>query len=310
MLEQIVLLIILLLVLSYAADWVIKSLVEIGRRFNISEFVLGFVIIGMATSLPELSVAINSIINGTPGLAIGNLVGASLVLLSLIVGVAAVLQKGILLGHSVHSRDLIIGGALIAAPIFLLINGHLSYGEGWFLIILYALYLFYLYTNRVAIVLRVLDHKRFPLKHLLIGGALGLVGLMASSYYVVKISTDLAHTLAWPPLIIGVLVLGIGTNLPEITLMLKARRAGAQKLVLGDLMGSAAANTMIVGIIGVGTGGFILADPSVILIAGVFLFTIILMFNVFIRSKAVLSPAEGFILLLAYLIFFGLQIFS
>jgi len=123
MLDQIGLLVLLLLVLAYSAGWVIRALVEIGRRFRISEFVLGFVVIGLATSLPELSVAINSIVNQSPGLAIGNLVGASLVLLSLIVGLAAVLQRGILLGHALRSRDLLIGSALIAAPIFMLING-------------------------------------------------------------------------------------------------------------------------------------------------------------------------------------------
>ena len=309
MLDQIGLLVLLLLVLAYSAGWVIRALVEIGRRFRISEFVLGFVVIGLATSLPELSVAINSIVNQSPGLAIGNLVGASLVLLSLIVGLAAVLQRGILLGHALRSRDLLIGSALIAAPIFMLINGRLSLIEGWFLMISYAAYLWYLYVYRVEIALRSLGEKRIPIKSLLTGAILGLIGLVMSAYYIVKVGTSLADTLSLPPLVIGVLILGIGTNLPEIALVLKARKASAQKLVLGDLMGSAAANTMIMGIIGAG-GSYTLAEPGVILVAGVFLFTIILLFNVFIRTKSMLSPAEGLVLLLAYLLFVGLQIFS
>ncbi|MFA4937121.1 MAG: hypothetical protein WC575_02430 [Patescibacteria group bacterium] len=306
--DQIVLLLLLLFVLSYAAEWVIRSFVELGRRFNISEFVLGFVIIGFATSLPELSVAINSLINQTPGLSIGNLLGASLVLLSLIVGLAAVVQRGIFLSHSLRSRDLIIGSVLIAAPVFLLLDGHFSKLEGWLLVILYLSYLLYLYRYRVEVVLRTLDEKRWTLKHLILGGGLGLIGLLAASHYIVKVSVDIAQQLGVTPIILGVLVLGIGTNLPEISLVIKARKTGAQKLVLGDLLGSAAANTFILGVVGIGSN-YWLTDRGVVLLAAVFLFTLILLFNIFIRTKAVLSVKEGIILLIIYLIFVSLQIF-
>ncbi|MFH1866630.1 MAG: hypothetical protein ABIJ81_00915 [Patescibacteria group bacterium] len=309
MLEQLILLVLLLGVLGYSAGWVIRSLVELGRRFNISEFVLGFVVIGIATSLPELSVGVNSIIKGTPGLSLGNLLGASLVLLSLIVGLAAVLQRGIFLGHSLRSRDLVVGSALIAAPIFMLVDGRFSPLEGWFLIFLYASYLLYLYFNRVEVALRTLDEKRFSLTHLLVGGIFGLIGLVVASHYIVNLSLEIAQVFQIKPLIVGVLILGIGTNLPEIALVLRARRTGAQKLVLGDLLGSAAANTLIIGIVGIGTG-VVFTDQITVLIAGLFLFTLILLFNIFIRTKAVLSVVEGVILLLIYLIFVGLQLFT
>ncbi|MFH1111605.1 MAG: hypothetical protein V1712_00875 [Patescibacteria group bacterium] len=307
--DQIVLLLLLLFVLGYAAEWVIRSFVELGRRFSISEFVLGFVVIGFATSLPEFSVAINSLINQTPGLSIGNLLGASLVLLSLIVGLAAVVQRGIFLSHSLRSRDLMIGSVLIAAPVFLLLDGHFSHFEGWLLVVLYLSYLLYLYCYRVEVVLRTLDEKRWSLTHLIIGGGLGLIGLLAAAHYIVKISVDIAQALGVTPIILGVLVLGIGTNLPEISLVIKARKIGAQKLVLGDLLGSAAANTLILGVVGIGSN-YWLTDRGVVLLAAVFLFTLILLFNIFIRTKAVLSVKEGIILLIIYLIFVSLQIFS
>ncbi len=307
--DQIILLLLLLFVLSYSAGWVIRSFIGLGRRFNISEFVLGFVVIGFATSLPELSVAINSLIDKAPGLSIGNLLGASLVLLSLIVGLAAVVQRGIFLSHSLRSRDLIIGSVLISAPVFLLLDGHFSHLEGWLLVALYLSYLFYLYRYRAEVVSRTLEEKRWGLTHLIVGGGLGLIALLVTSHYIVQISVDIAQQLGVAPIILGVLVLGIGTNLPEISLVIKARKIGAQKLVLGDLLGSAAANTLIIGVVGIGST-YWLSDRGVILLVAVFLFTLILLFNIFIRTKAVLSVKEGIVLLVIYLLFIGLQLFS
>jgi len=82
-------------VLVKAAHWVIKSLIYLAQRIKISEFVIAFILAGIATSLPELFVGISSALNKTPILSLSNVIGSNIANITLILGITIILLKGL-----------------------------------------------------------------------------------------------------------------------------------------------------------------------------------------------------------------------
>jgi len=82
-------------ILVKASHWVIKSLIYLAQRMKISEFVIAFILAGIATSLPELFVGISSALNKTPILSLSNVLGSSIANITLILGITIILLKGL-----------------------------------------------------------------------------------------------------------------------------------------------------------------------------------------------------------------------
>ena len=82
-----------LVLLVKGADLLLSSSIAIGKRFKVSDFFIGLVIVGFGTSLPELLVSIDSIIKESPGLSIGNVLGSNISNILLVLGVVLVFYK-------------------------------------------------------------------------------------------------------------------------------------------------------------------------------------------------------------------------
>src|SRR5688572_32090079 len=82
---------VLSLVMGATAQVIVKSMRHIARHVGMSEFLVAFVVLGLATSTPEIAVAVFSATRGTPELSLGNLLGANIVVLSLLCGLAAII---------------------------------------------------------------------------------------------------------------------------------------------------------------------------------------------------------------------------
>ena len=74
-------------VLVYSGRWLIKSLIKISQFLGITEYIAAFIIMALATSLPELSVAISSGIAKNTALSFGNVIGANILGITLIMGI-------------------------------------------------------------------------------------------------------------------------------------------------------------------------------------------------------------------------------
>src|SRR3989339_2284714 len=128
--------------LWYCSGIIVNSVGRLASKLKLSSFAVSFFILGILTSIPEFSVGINSIINQTPDVFVGNLLGASLVLFILVIPLLAVLGNGVKMVHQLSSDNLIFSLLVIAAPVFLIADNVLTRTESVFLILLYAL-LFY-----------------------------------------------------------------------------------------------------------------------------------------------------------------------
>lgn len=130
------------LILWYCSGVIIKSVDHFAHRLKMSSFAVSFFVLGILTSVPEFSVGLNSIINKTPDIFVGNLVSASLVLFVFVIPIMAVFGSGVKMIHQLSDNDLIFALLVVAAPIFLIADNVLTRTESVFLILIYIV-LFY-----------------------------------------------------------------------------------------------------------------------------------------------------------------------
>jgi len=137
----------LLFIASFFIIWkgaglVVLSVERLSHKLNISAFAASFFVLGILTSLPEIFVGINAVIDKDPEIYVGNLIGASIVLLLLVIPLLAILGNGMSLSHNLDRRTLLLALLVIAAPMFFIIDSNVSLFEGVFMVLFYCV-LFY-----------------------------------------------------------------------------------------------------------------------------------------------------------------------
>lgn len=263
-----------------------------------------FFVLGILTSVPEFSIGINSIINNTPDIFVGNLLGASLIIFIFIIPILAVFGGGIKLVHQLNENNLIFSLLVVAAPVFLIADNVLTRTEGVFLIIIYFI-LFYFIEKKHGLINIQKERKQFLNKHFLediIELLLAVAVLFLTSRYIVTETVYFSSALKISQFLISIIILSLGTNLPEISLAVKAITNGKNEVALGDYLGSAASNTLFFGLFTLLNGRRV--NISIYSFRIMFLTLLGLgVFYLFSRSKNDISKKEGKILLLVYLLF-------
>ncbi len=302
--------------LSFAAIWfgagmIVSAVDRLAQKLKLSSFAMSFFVLGILTSIPEISVGINSIIDGDPEIFVGNLIGGTVVLYLLAIPILAVFGNGIILDHKLTTRNLVFSLLVVSAPAFLIIDGKITAYGGIFLILLY-LALFYFIEKGKGLMEKVKDNIFHHNNHLLKDVSfilLGIAVIFLSSKYLVDMTIYYSEIISISPFIISLLLLALGTNLPELSLAVRAIYQGKTQVALGDYVGSAAANTLIFGVMTILNGKDIYVANNFLTTFFFIIFGLGLFF-LFSRSKHDISRIEGFILLGVYLLFVFFEIRS
>ena len=304
-------------VLVWSADIFVGGSAALARRCGMSSLLIGMVVIGFGTSMPEMLVSVLSAAEGSPSIALGNAYGSNTANIGLILGLTATLAP-ILVARSVFCRELpiLLGATVISYALFF--NGVITRIES---VVLLVLFLGILCFN-------IYHGKRVPedtandaeVKPMSLGKSLlmvvgGLVLLVGSSRLLVICAIGIARVLGVPDLIIGLTIVAVGTSLPELASSIAAIRKKEHDLVLGNIIGSNLFNTLaVVGLACVitpmtdGTDreavhAVIVRDYPVVLALTVFLMVFCIPWRR--GDKAVINRLEGAFLLLAYLGYLG-----
>ncbi len=302
----IVFLIVLFYLLGKTADIVVLTIRRIGELFDIRIFFLG-ILLGLFTALPEFSIAINAVITGIPEVSLGNLLGGIVVLLSLVLGGSIVLNRSIITDGKIGNILPIL--VYLFLPIIASLDGNLNILEGLVLIVFYFLLIFHLFRQNK-------NHeqaKRIEIKKslLLKSGFVilsGIVFVILISNLILRLTQTLLQSYQIPAFVVGLLVFSIGTNLPEISVMIRSWFRKVQELSIGNLMGSAIAHVLIIGILSFTKTIYINLDITFISLY-FFISILLIAFGYFYKTGRVFSFREGIMLLVAYLAFIGSQIF-
>lgn len=310
-----------------SANHIISGLANLGKRLGWSEFVVGFLVLGMATSAPELFVAMNAAIDGTPQISLGNLLGGIVVLFTLLIGLNALLHGAIFTKNKFSAvdvfrflpdafpfsrphffvKDLFLMGIVVLFPLLLLWDQELSRADGLILIGAYLFFIIHaIYDKRM----RGWEPPRGSMswKKIVWRFSVGTVGLLFFSWVIVEQGLVLANAWGVGPFLIGLLFLAIGTNMPELTLTLKARNNDGEAVV-GDVLGSAMANVFIIGVLAV-VSPFRLTAWHPLIIVSLILLASTLVLIAFLHTKSRLEKWEGAVLIAIYLIYLIFELFK
>lgn len=221
-------------------NWLLKSAVALSLRLNIPKIVIGMTVVSFATSAPELIVSIKAALDGSPDLALGNVVGSNIANLGLVLGVTVILGS-IDVRKSFYTTDWPI--LMVASLIFfgfIYFDGIIEFYEGFIMVILLIAYiLFLLKFQKTAVVDEAPeDDEAMPKLKLLLFLILGGVGLWGGSELLIQGATGLARLYEVSERVIGVTVVSIGTSIPELAASIIAVLKKEKAISLGNLIGS------------------------------------------------------------------------
>lgn len=296
------------LFLVKAGAVLVKSLTRMARFFQISEYILAFILMSFATSVPELFVGVSSAVENIPKLSLGNIVGANFINITLIIGLITFLNNGIKIESKVSQKNFWLIFFIALLPIFLATDGMISRGDGFLLIMAFALYIISLtrekeYFTKTIKEIELNNHAISGIFKLLGSFLFGIIILLASSAILVWSGKQLVADLSISALTFGILFVALGTTLPELIFGIRAFTLKHTSMSIGNTMGSVAFNSaFIIGVVSIINPIYINGGES-FFVAAAFLVAGLLLLNVFVYTRSNISRRESVILIGLYLFF-------
>lgn len=308
-----------LLLLIGGGELLVRGAVRIADRLALSPMLIGLTIVGMGTSMPELATSVQAALAGSPGIAVGNIVGSNIANLLLILGLAALFAP-IKVAQGVLWRD---GGVGVAAAVALLTAGAtLGLGRTAGLIFLIAMagYIYYAYRQEKlgaphsaaydkAVAAEAVDPAFVPhqppagsiwIAALLFATGLGLI--IGGGMLLVQGAIGIAQSFGVSDTVIGLTIVAVGTSFPELVTSIVAAIKRQGDIALGNVLGSNIYNIFFIGgVTGLASPGGVPAS-----IMGFDLWLLIaasLGVMLFAWTGGRLSRREGFLLVVAYSIY-------
>lgn len=290
-----------LAVLLVSARLFTRAAERIGLALGLSSFMVGVIIVGVGTSLPELITGLFSVSQGVSQIVSGNVLGANVSNLLLILGVSTVFSilRLVYLGEAYIAIDLhfLVGSAFVLGVV--MFDGVVGRVEGLFLLAAYGVYVAYLLKEGSS---GQSGGTRPPVapRDLLVV-AMSAVGIYFGAEWTVGSLQGLAGGLGVPTAIVAVTVLALGTTLPELVVSITAARQGKASLAVGNILGSCVFNALVV----VGAGavyGTVRVPPELTGFALPFVVGASLLFYLLVQDRRI-SSWEGMLFLVMYALF-------
>lgn len=239
-----------LVLVIFGAQFMVSGAVAVAKRHHMPEFLIGLTIVGIGTSMPEMVVSLVAGIQGSGGIAIGNVLGSNFANILLILGVAAIIHP-ISIGPSARKADIPYN---IFVTVVLLVmcfgftfwrgqqGGVITRWEGGLLLLLFVVFMIYSFrTSKREDIVEVSSEDDKPQMKMwkaalfIVGG---LTGLILGGRWFVTGASNLALAMGISETIVAITVVAVGTSLPELATSIVAAAKGNTQLALGNVIGS------------------------------------------------------------------------
>lgn len=232
--------------LARAADAFVEGAANVAGSLRISPVVIGAVLIGFGTSLPELLVSGLAATDGNLDLGVGNIVGSNVANLTLVLGAAALIVP-LSVSRPVLAREAPL--SLLAVLLFAYFTaGGLVRWEGVVLLVGLVLVLSWIcLAGREEVIEGLQLGEDHSLTYQLVETALGLAGTVVGAQFLVWGALGVAEAADLSGGLVGFTLVAIGTSLPELVTAVAAARRNETELILGNLLGSNVFNSLAVG---------------------------------------------------------------
>lgn len=301
-----------LVVLVWSADRFVEGAAALARLLGMSPLLIGMIIVGFGTSVPEMIVSAFAAMDGNPEIALGNAYGSNITNIALILGLSALLRPIAVASRVVRMEMPILIGVTAFAGLELY-TGDLTRLDAVMLLVVFALLMGWSMWQNAR---KRPDHLEQEVEEELAQSRMttaqavgwtvtGLLLLIVSSRALVWGAVEIASALGVSNLVIGLTVVALGTSLPELASSIAAARKNEHDIALGNILGSNLFNTLAV----VGIAGVIspLRIPQDVLsrdypvMAGVTLLLFVFVFG--FRGGGRINRTEGAVLLAVFAVY-------
>lgn len=304
---NIIYLIVGIIAIIKGSDLLVEGSSNLAKYLRIPTLIIGLTVVAIATGVPEIAISVISSLKGTNELLLGNLLGSNMFNILFILGLIALI-KPLLVKREIIIKNYLF--ALLSCLVLLIISfdtylgdslvNIITRGEGFLLIcfamvFLYSTILGAMDENRLKV-----ERGKFSIKDV-ISIILGIVIVGLSADVIVESSINISRMLGIEENIIGLTIVAIGTNLPELVTSIQAVRKGEIDIAIGNLVGTNIYNIFLMlglaaSINPITISYFSLIDIIILTVMSVLVY-------VFIQIKKDINKWEGIIMIVIYLIY-------
>ncbi|MGY8784011.1 MAG: calcium/sodium antiporter [Pseudomonadales bacterium] len=293
----------------------------LAEGYGVPPLVVGLTVVAFGTSSPELVVNVLGALKGQSELAFGNITGSNLANLGLVLGSAAIITPMSLQGKIIRRElPLLLLGTTVLLSMTLdpLLRGERSFidrSDGLIMLLLFGIFIYLTVADfmrqdhdpLVATIdgLNIVSHAEKRTNWLLVVG--GVIGLAIGGQLTIVHGSDLAESLGVPPVIVGMLVIAVGTSLPELITSVFAAMKGEADLCVGNVIGSNIFNCLFVLPVSALVNPLMVPEGGGldILVSLIFAFLLI---PIFIFGRGIMNRQFGILLVIAYLTYMAFRV--
>lgn len=307
-----------LLLLVVGGEFLVRASVGLSFKLSISKMVIGLTVVSFATSAPELLVSVQAALDGSPDIALGNVIGSNIANIGLVLGITALISTLAIDRDFYRFNWPVMLLFSLALFLFLLNDNQLTALEGSGLLLALVVYLIFLI--RRARLNKAFDSAELEEVNdnleaasyfkITIWLLIGAIALYFGSEWLVAGAKELAAAVGISEYAVSVTVIAIGTSVPELAASVIAALKKEKAISLGNLIGSNIFN--IASVLGITSliKPINVIDPAILgtNIYWMIGFSAILLPLAFLPKKLEIGRYKGLLLVVAYAIFIGLTL--
>ncbi|MFA6889202.1 MAG: calcium/sodium antiporter [Candidatus Woesearchaeota archaeon] len=304
-----------IVLLVEGADWMISSAAHLAKHLKIPPIIVGLFFVAVFTSIPELAVSVYSAYLGEADIALGTIIGSSITNIGLVLGVTAMISPLVVESFTVllEAPFLLLASVILFVLSFRLFDfGSATYIigklDGLLMLLFFLIFIVYTWKNTVFKESQKVSDEfmtafttgLIPFAKTLFVFLIGLGAVFLGASIVVNTGLGIATGFHIEKTVVGLILIAIGTSLPEFVVALVGMYKKEYDLVIGNILGSCIITILFV------VGITALYKPLLVNVHLVFVDMIVLMlmacfFQIFITTDKTVSRKEGAVLFLMYL---------
>lgn len=304
MIIDIALLIVACIAILLSSNLAIRAVNIIAPLLKVSKVTISLLVLGAVTSLPEITITVNSLFFNAPQIAVGALIGSQIFLLFVTIPVLAIVSNGLSLKLEMKNVSLALSLLLALVPIIALYNQNIEIVEAVAILFLYLIFVF-IFTQKSNILERFVQRIQEPAEPAaliqLFLFLISIVILLVASNTAVRSIIEIAAVLEAPRFLLSMMLLPIATNLPELMLALGFITTLNKEVAIGDYLGSITFNSFILAVLAIFLGGNVSTGQNISLVIILFVIGVIT-FWLASSTKQILTIKEGLLFFCFYLL--------
>jgi cation:H+ antiporter len=219
---------------------------DYAKKLGISDYLIGFLVVSVGTSVPELSTAFIASFKGAGQIILGNVIGANIIDVTLVLGITAIIGKKLFIHGKVLDKTMFLVLGISLLPLILGFDGTISQIDGGILILSFIFYIYFLLRKEGEMGRIKKDVKWKDIWKDMVVIGISIIVLLISANFLINAARFIGGTIGISDILLGLVLVAVGTTIPELTVEIQSILRGVTGIAFGDILGSVVCNSSLV----------------------------------------------------------------